>query len=302
MGHRFFVILSLSLVLGLQGCSSLADKLATRFADKVSVKMNAELKKKLAQTQENIVSAMLDQEDPDTAVAGIPAYLILLDSMLLSSPDDSRLLMAAASLYSAYAGSLVDQPDRAKILSRRSLKYASKALCQRLPQICELESKPFEQFKPALSKATRKDIEPLYVYGVAWAGWLLARTDDYSALAELPKIQFIFEHLTAMDERHDNGRAQLYLAVMGSQIPANLGGKPELAREHYEKALKFSGGKDLMVQVKYARYYARLVFNQELHDRLLKEVLAADPQVHRLTLSNVMAQEEARKLKADEYF
>jgi len=54
--------------------------------------------------------------------------------------------------------------------------------------------------------------------------------------------------------------------------------------------------------VKYARYYARLVFNQELHDRLLKEVLAADPQVHRLTLSNVMAQEEARKLKADEYF
>jgi hypothetical protein len=41
-----------------------------------------------------------------------------------------------------------------------------------------------------------------------------------------------------------------------------------------------------------------------LHDRLLNEVLAADPYQDGYTLSNVLAQEQAREMlaQADEYF
>jgi hypothetical protein len=39
-----------------------------------------------------------------------------------------------------------------------------------------------------------------------------------------------------------------------------------------------------------------------LHDRLLKEVLHADPVADGLTLSNVMAQEQAEILLQDNYF
>jgi hypothetical protein len=59
-----------------------------------------------------------------------------------------------------------------------------------------------------------------------------------------------------------------------------------------------------MAKVLYARSYARLVFDRPLHDRLLREVLAADPQAPGLTLSNTLARGAARGLldEADEYF
>jgi hypothetical protein len=56
--------------------------------------------------------------------------------------------------------------------------------------------------------------------------------------------------------------------------------------------------------VLFARHYARLVFDRELHDRLLGEVLDAEPRVPGLTLSNVLAREQARELLAgaEDYF
>jgi len=57
-----------------------------------------------------------------------------------------------------------------------------------------------------------------------------------------------------------------------------------------------------MAKVEYARRYARLVFNQELHQRLLEEVLESDPRQPGLTLSNVLAQQQAVMLLQDEYF
>ena len=70
------------------------------------------------------------------------------------------------------------------------------------------------------------------------------------------------------------------------------------------EAVALSGGKNLLAPVLYAENYARLVFDRELHDRLLNEVLAADPDVHGLTLQNTYAQQEAEALlaDADEYF
>ena len=52
-------------------------------------------------------------------------------------------------------------------------------------------------------------------------------------------------------------------------------GSPTSRAQHFERALELSGGRDLSIKVEYARRYARLVFDQELHDRLLTEVLNA---------------------------
>lgn len=59
-----------------------------------------------------------------------------------------------------------------------------------------------------------------------------------------------------------------------------------------------------MAKVLYAKNYARGIFDRELHDRLLNEVLAADPVYKGWTLSNVLARREAEGLlkSADEYF
>nr|MDJ0801395.1 TRAP transporter TatT component family protein [Desulfobacterales bacterium] len=47
-----------------------------------------------------------------------------------------------------------------------------------------------------------------------------------------------------------------------------------------------------------------MVYDRPLHDRLLNEVLAADPAVPGMVLQNTMAQDQARALlaSADDYF
>ena len=59
-----------------------------------------------------------------------------------------------------------------------------------------------------------------------------------------------------------------------------------------------------MTKVIYAEQYARLIFDQQLHDRLLGEVLAAKVNVEGITLTNRIAQERARDLleSGNDYF
>jgi hypothetical protein len=251
---------------------------------------------------DNLSHAMLNQDDPATVRTGAPAYLLLIDSLIEENPEDRELLIAGARLYGAYAGGLVENGERAKRLTRKSRDYARRAMCGARQQMCELEKLPFDEFVAYVAQIGPSELKTLYAYGISWAGWIQARSDDWSALADLPKVEAVLERVVALDPGYDRGRAHLYLGVMRTQLPPALGGKPERGRTHFDQALKFSGGRDLMAKVEYARRYARLVFNQELHDRLLKEVLAADPREPDLTLSNVLAQEQARELLQDEYF
>jgi hypothetical protein len=83
-----------------------------------------------------------------------------------------------------------------------------------------------------------------------------------------------------------------------------MGGEPEKGRAHFERAVALSNGRNLMAKVSFAKHYGRLVFDRELHDRLLQEVLAASPKAPGQTLLNVLAQQQARELldSADHYF
>ena len=123
-----------------------------------------------------------------------------------------------------------------------------------------------------------------------------ANTGDWGAIADLPKIEALLERVVAIDPRTDGGQAHVYLGVLNSLRPEAIGGKPETGRKHFETGLALSDGKNLMAKVLQAEFYARLVFDQELHDRLLNEVIAADPRVPGHTLVNTLAQDRARKL------
>ena len=83
-----------------------------------------------------------------------------------------------------------------------------------------------------------------------------------------------------------------------------MGGKPDLARDYFDQAIILSNGNNLMVKTLYARYYARMVFDQELHDKLLNEVLASPTTAPGMTLINTLAQEQARQLldKSADFF
>ncbi|MEJ2622314.1 MAG: TRAP transporter TatT component family protein [Candidatus Thiodiazotropha sp.] len=250
----------------------------------------------------NLSNAMLNQTDPEIVRHGAPAYLLLIDSFIAENPNDQDLLYAGAKLYGAYAGGLVKDPERQKNLTQKAMDYAKTGFCQSEPAICQSSDQPFEQFATTLAQADDADLEDLYLYGTTWAIWIQAHSDDWNAVADLAKAESLLLKVVAQQPGYEQGRAQLYLGVIRSQIPPALGGKPELGKQHFESALDYSDGQDLMVKLEYARHYARLVFDKTLHDRLLNEVLQADPVKAGFTLSNIMAQEQAKSLIKEDYF
>lgn len=250
----------------------------------------------------NLSASMLNQTDPEIVRQGAPAYLLLLDSLIAESSDDKDLLYAGARLYGAYAGGLVSNPERQKSLTQKALDYAKKGFCPNHTEICESTHQPFSQFSETMKKTQSNDIEGIYLYATSWAGWIQARSDDWNAIADLAKVELLLKQVAAQEPSYEKGRAQLYLGVIQSQIPSALGGNPEAGREHFEKAISYSSGYDLRAKLEYARHYARLVFDKTLHDRLLSEVIQADPVHDGLTLSNIMAQQQAKLLIKDDYF
>jgi hypothetical protein len=252
----------------------------------------------------NLSAAVLNQTDPETVRQGAPAYLLLVDSLIEDDPENSAILQAGARLYVAYAAAFVADPERARRLTARAMDYADRALCGDYAAACTPAARRPDGFAAALEGATRADVPVLYTWGVARAAWIQARSDDWSAIADLPKVEAAMRRVVALDEGYERGSAHVFLGVLVTLRPPALGGRPEEGRRHFERAIELSGGADLMGRVRYARHYARLVFDRPLHDRLLNEVLAAETVQPGLTLSNTLAKEEARQLlaDADKYF
>jgi len=248
---------------------------------------------------DNLAAATLNHPDPQTVREGAPAFLLATDGLIEGDPDNPSLLLAGARLYGAYVGAFVEEPVRARRLADRSLRYARRALCQRRPALCGVIDRPYDEFVPQLETVRESDLSALYGFSSAWATWVQANSGDWNAIAQLPKIEAAFQRVLEFDDTYDNGNAHLYLGVLTTQLPASLGGKPEQGRVHFERAIEISDGRNLLAKVLFAKQYARLVFDQELHDRLLEEVLAANPDAPRLTLSNVLAQQQALDLLAE---
>jgi len=253
---------------------------------------------------DDVSAALVDQSDPLLVRDGAPAYLILIDGLIAGSPNNEELLLAAARLYSSYASAFVNDPVRSSALNAKARTYGERVLCMNDEALCESIVGPFDVFEKRLQLTNRADLSVLYGFGTAWAGWIQANSGDWNAVADLPKVQALMERVIALDDSYDRGGAHLYLAVLYTLRPAHLGGLPEIGRTHFERAIELSDGRNLMAKVYFAQNYARLVFDRELHDQLLLEVVEAEPVARGYTLSNTLAQERAQYLlvDADEYF
>ncbi len=252
----------------------------------------------------NLSHAFANSNDPATVEAGAPAYLLMIDGLLHGDPDNISLLLAAADMYSAYSGMFVEDNDRAGKLTDKALGYALHAHRLGAKDPRSPRTMDFKEFEVVVSEMDKSDIAALFTLGASWAAWIQARRDDWSAVAEIPRVETIMRRVAALDETWRDGQAHLYLGVLTTLLPPTLGGKAGEGRDHFERAMELSGGRNLMAGVMYARSYARLVFDRPLHDRLLQGVLEADPEQSGYTLINISAQREAHRLleSAEDYF
>lgn len=273
----------LGVLLWLQGCASLVSNVTSGLAD-------------------DLASTILNSQDVDTVREGMPAYLIMIDSFLRSSPDSPDLLLAASRLNGAF--SVFTEGERSKLLTTKSLDYALRAGCISNASLCGFRDQKFSEYKSLVDNISNQDIDVAYAIAVGWTSWVQANSDDWNAIAQLAKVKYLMSRIVELNESYDNGGPHLYMGGLETVLPASMGGKPEVGKMHFERSITLSEGKFLMTKVIYAQNYARLVFDKALHDRLLNEVLAADPIAPDMTLTNMVAREQAKALLADsdDYF
>lgn len=252
----------------------------------------------------NLSSAIMNQDDPETVRDGAPAYLLLLDSFIAGSPDNPAMLAAAAELYAAYGVIFVADPERADRLTQRALTYGQRSLCASNESACGIHELAFQDFEVVLEKLEKKDAASLYTYGLSSIAYIKVHSDDWSAMTKLPGVESALKRVQALDPGYQAVQVQHFLAVLNTIRPPALGGNFEAGKTYFEKALTLSRGKDLSINVDYARYYARTLYDRELHDRLLNDVISMEPNQEGYTLFNTLAQREAQELldSADDYF
>lgn len=281
---RTNLLLCLGFALALTGCASVVTSATSGLAD-------------------NLGKAILNQEDPETVRDGAPAFLLMLDSFAESSPEDAAMLGAAAELYAAYGVLFVDDADRAARLTQRAQSYAQRALCVSNDRACGIENLKFRDYTEALNDLDEDDLSALYTYSLAWFAAIRA-TGDMNALSQLPRAEAALQRVRELDPGFREAEVAHYLGVLATIRPPSLGGRFDEGRDHFERAIALTEGRALGIKVDFARYYARTLYERELHDRLLEEVLAAEPEAPGQTLFNVMAQRDAEELlaSADDYF
>lgn len=275
---RALLIAAFSMLAG--GCSTLISSAATGLAD-------------------NLSAAILNQDDPELVRAGAPSYLLLLDSFVEGNPDDPGILSAGATLYATYGAVFADDETRASRLTTRARRYALTAMCESYEPSCNWPDATYDEFVVTLDGVGKKRADYLYTYGFASLAYLRAHSSDWNSLAELPQIEALFNHYIDISGNDSNGSVYTFMGILLTLRPPSLGGEPERARGYFEKAISETNGNDLNAKVEFARSYARLLYERELHDRLLNEVVAADPYQDGFVLTNIMAQEEAAVLLAD---
>ena len=285
IGARVSQFIAISVLVLNTGCASLMSSAASGLAEDLS-------------------AAVLNQNDPETVRDGAPAYLLLMDSFLEGNPKDPDLLSAAANLYATYGFVFVDDPERAARLTERARNYSTTALCESYKPSCSWDGMQFEDYEATLDGLTTRHADVVFSHGLASLAYIRKHSSDYTAIAMLPYSQALLERYLEINDGSDDGTIHTYLGILNTLLPPSLGGESEKGRAHFERAIELSGGRNLGAKVEFAEGYARLLYERELHDSLLNEVMEADPIEPGNTLLNVLAQRRAEELlaSADDYF
>ena len=273
--------LFITLVIQLGACSYIIDKQTNKLTD-------------------NLTQTILNFEDPATIKEATPTFIVLIDSMARHDDSSGETQMAAAQMYGSFAGAFVSNPKRQKRLSEKAFFYAQAGSCKLDERWCNANTLTNNEFIKLVDDITTDNLTIAYDYSVAWLGYIQTHADDWAVVAQLAKSQQILEKVVLLDEAHDNAGPHLYLGAIESTLPPALGGKPDIAKAHFDRGIEITQGKSLLIKVEYARRYARNIFDKDLHHQLLTDVLAADPKKEGLTLMNSWAQDQAQLLLDDE--
>ncbi|UCD66130.1 MAG: hypothetical protein JSW69_00415 [Deltaproteobacteria bacterium] len=245
------------------------------------------------------------QTDLELLQEGAPSLLLILDGLIAGDPDNVRLLMAATKAYGAYATTLYEDGkiERAVNMSTKARDYGISIINQ-LPGLESLNGLNLTEMEAALARIPPTKVGYLFWGAYGWATWIQYQDGAPAAMADLPIVELIMLRVVELDESFYYGGAHIFLGSYYGSRPQIYGGKPEVSRKHFERALALNNRLFLLTHVAYAETYARLMFDRELYLKLLTEVIEQPLTDSEMASSNKLAKVKAQKLidQVDEFF
>lgn len=244
------------------------------------------------------IDAVFMETDAEFAEAALAGQLKLLEGFLLNSPENTAYLTHAAMGFSAYAIGFVEdkEPERAKAFYARAKGYGLRALRDN-SRFAAAENGSFEEFTASLESFDKDDVPSLFWTAISWGLYINLSMDDPKALSELSKVEEMMKRVKTLDAAYFGGGADLFFGVIECVKPKMLGGKPEVGRKHFEKAMELSNNDFLLTKAFMAQYYCLATLNEDQFDIWAKEILeAAPPKNPKNNLPYALAKKKIRFL------
>ncbi len=225
----------------------------------------------------NGMDVMFEEDDLRLAEQAIAGNLKLLEALVRSDPSNTDLLLMTSQGYGGYALAFVEEvdPERASKFYLRGKDFALKILQRKNKGIYAKFNAPLAEFERALQTAKKSDVPHLFWLGYNWGAYANLNRTSVEAIGDLPKVMALMNRVLTLDEGFYFGGAHLFLGSYYGSLPRMMGGNPDTAKKHFDRAMQLTDNKFLLTKVYYAQYYARTTLDEELFKSTLTDVLAA---------------------------
>lgn len=257
----------------------------------------------------------LSEEDPELVADALPFNMKTLETLLETSPENRELLLTATKTFSLYAYGFVE-PDarelayadfdrseyarrRAARLYRRAFAYGMRGLEVNHPGLGDrIKVSP----EVAASEIALEDVALAVWTGASLGAAITLSKDDPESTADVAVVGALLERSLELDEDFDSGTAHQFLMTYEA---GRLGGDPDKARSHYERALELSDANHPAIWLGWAESVSIATQDRAQFLELVQRTLDFDVEAYpENRLLNVLAQRRARWLRdnVDDFF
>jgi hypothetical protein len=246
------------------------------------------------------IQAFNEESDLQIAHESLGSNLKLIEALIKADPENEKFLLFASQGYNAYALAFAedDSVERARLFYLRGKEHSLRILEKNARFRAALNGDD-STFRVALQSFTKAEVPAIFWTASNWFSYINISRTDISALADISKATAMMEFVLKNDSTFYYGGAFLFLGAIEGSTPQFLGGKPELAKEYFEKCQALNGNKFLLADLFYAKTYAVQVQNQDLFESLLKKIDETSIDVlPEARLPNAVAKQKAKLLRA----
>lgn len=257
------------------------------------------------------------EADYELAARAIPGTLKTVEGFWVVSPDNENFINILMEGYCQYGtGFVEDEVEQAEIrgdheavayhrvratkMFVRCMNFAFKKLGRAWQE--DLFG-TVEQVEKRLASAGKGHRTPLMWAAIGLASAINNNKDRVEMIAHIDTAKMMLRRVVELDEKHgppkDKVLAALPHIALGmayTGLDKSLGGDPDLAQQHFDKAIELTEGKFLLAHVLSARRVAyRKRDRKAFHDTLVK-VLETPPSIWpEQRLANEIAHRRARR-------